>query len=501
MGYILAHDVGTGGSKAVLVTEQGRVIASDFEPYSTQYPHPHWAEQNPDDWWHAIAVTTRRLLKAKKIPPAKILAMTFASQMMGILPVDAKSLLLRPAIIWLDGRAIEEARAVMRKVGGAEIFARLVGVALTGKDVIPKMLWLKNNEPDVYRRAAMILDVGSYLLYRATGRLIYEWSGASVTGLFSLRRKTWDTGLMRLFGLEAGKFPELAPSTEKVGGLSRAAAKDCGLLEGTPIIAGAGDAPAAAVGSSAVGEGDGHICLGTSGWIGIVTSRPIAGKRGIATIQSADPEKLFLIAESETVGACLEWAARELYQADPGSKIFARMDAEVASAEPGAGRLLFTPWMYGERCPIADECVRSAFLNLCHTHQRGQMTRAVYEGVAYNLRWMLDSIAELYHFRPEPIRAIGGGARGLPWLQIIADVCGRTIESVPSPQEAGAVGVALVAAIGLGIYPSFEAIKTLVRPEHTITPNPAPKPVYDEMYSAYRKVYRSLRRLYRSLNS
>jgi xylulokinase len=176
------------------------------------------------------------------------------------------------------------------------------------------------------------------------------------------------------------------------------------------------------------------------------------------------------------------------------------MDAEVDAIRPGAEGLIFTPWMYGERCPVADESLRAAFINLGTNHTRPQMTRAIYEGVAYNFRWILESIATLYRFTPEPLRVTGGGARGLPWLRIISDVTGRVLESVPNPQQTTAVGAALIAAIGLGIHPSFEAVKPLIPVEHRIAPEPGPKPVYDQVYPAYRRIYGALRDLYRSLN-
>jgi xylulokinase len=405
-----------------------------------------------------------------------------------------------PCISWLDGRAGEEAQIVMRKVGGPAIFAMLVGVAMTGKDIIPKHLWLKRNAPGVYAKATAIVDASGYLLYQATGKLVCEWSVASVTGLFNLKTKVWDTTLIRFFSFDPSKFPDLVQSHERVGGLRPEAASALGLLEGTPVFGGAGDAMTAAVGSGAVGEGEGHLCLGTSGFVGIMTSKRVTGKRGIATIQSADPGKLLLIAESETAGACLKWAARELFCADADSETFKRMDDEVASTAPGAGGLIFTPWMYGERCPVADESLRAAFINLGSNHTRPQMARAIYEGVAYNARWILESIAELYGFRADPLRVMGGGAKGLPWLQIVADVTGRTLESVPNPQEASAVGAALIEAVGLGLYPSLEATKPLVPAGHVVTPDPAPRATYDELYAAYKQVYRSLRGLYHTLN-
>ncbi|RMF32313.1 MAG: xylulose kinase, partial [Chloroflexi bacterium] len=358
--------------------------------------------------------------------------------------------------------------------------------------------------PDLFDRTACFLDVGGYLLYRATGRLLFEWTAASVTGLFNLKTKRWDGLLMRYFGLPQEKFPPLVRSTEQVGGLTAEAAADCGLLEGTPVVAGAGDVPTAAIGSGAIGEGEGHLYLGTSGWVVVMTGRRVTGKRGIASIQSADPDKLILIAETETAGACLQWIANQFYreeQADPAvENVFALMDQAVEQVEAGSGYLIFTPWMYGERSPVADVYLRSAFINLSYDHTREQMLRAVYEGVAYNLRWMVELIHDLYGFPLSVLRVIGGGARGAPWMQIIADVTGRRVEAVAHPQEAGAVGAALIAALGLGHYPNFDALKEVVHVTRVFEPRSEHADVYDTLFTAYKQVYRSLRGLYHRIN-
>ena len=214
MDHVLAYDVGTSGTKAALITPDGRVQATAFEPYPTTYPRPLWAEQDPDDWWRAIAATTRSLLQAAGVGPEQVAGIAFTTQMVNLIPLDAAGLPLRPCISWLDGRAGVEARGIMRRFGGERIFASIVGAAITGKDVLPKMLWLKKHETEVYRRAATLVDVGGYLLLRTTGRRVVEYSVASVTGLLHLKRKTWDEGMMRLFGLDRAKFPDLVRSTE-----------------------------------------------------------------------------------------------------------------------------------------------------------------------------------------------------------------------------------------------------------------------------------------------
>jgi xylulokinase len=286
-----------------------------------------------------------------------------------------------------------------------------------------------------------------------------------------------------------------------VGELHQEAADDLGLQSGIPMFGGAGDPMIAAVGSGTVNEGDAYLNLGTSAFIGVLTKKPITGRRGLATIQSADPDMLMLFGETSTAGASLEWAVRELYDKEPDPDSLAEMDRDVARVEPGAGGLIFTPWMYGERCPIPDESLRGAFINLSVNHTREQMARAIYEGIAFNLHWILDSIDELYGIKCETLRVLGGGAQGKPWLKIIADVTGCTLEVLPDPRERLAVGAALVAAIGLKIYPSFESIKPLVPVEFVIEPDRSHQDTYTRLYAAYRRVYPALRDLYHDLNS
>ena len=500
MDHLLAYDVGTSGTKAALLTPDGRVQATAFEPYPTTYPKPLWAEQDPEDWWRAIAAATRSLLRATGTGPEQVAGIAFTTQMVNLIPLDIAGVPLRPCISWLDGRAGIEARGIMRRFGGQRIFASIVGAAITGKDVLPKMLWLKKHEPEVYRSAATLADVGGYLLLRTTGRRVVEYSVASVTGLLHLKRKTWDEGMMRLFGLDRAKFPDLVRSTDHVGGLTPAAAVDLGLRAGTPVFGGAGDGMSAPVGAGAVGEGDGHLTLGTSGFVGLITGRKVTGKRGIVTLQSADLDRFLLIAEMETAAACLRWAVETLYGMPSGSEGYQTMDREVAASVPGAGNLLFTPWMYGERAPVADERLRASFVNLGTNHTRGDMARAIYEGVAFNFRWLLELLEQKFGFRPDPLRVIGGGARSAPWIQILADITGRTLQVMPSPQEASAIGAGLLAAVGLGVHPSIASLRNLLQPERVVVPTPSAFERYHPAYTTYQALYSALRPIHHRMN-
>ena len=498
--YIIAHDVGTSGNKAVLVGTDGRIHGKCFAPFHVLYPGACRAEQEPADWWKAIVETTRGLLQQTGVSPNKILCVTHCTQMLGIVPMSAKTGSLGRAIIWLDSRASKQVQRMMRKFIDARVFALIAGVALCGKDGMPKLLWLKDEEPDRYRSMDCFLDVNGYLIYRSTGNMVMEWTNASVVGM-DLKTKQWMKGVMRYVGLDPAKLPPLVRPTDKVGGLTPEAAGELGLLQGTPVIAGAGDAPCAAVGSGAVREGAGHICLGTSAWLGVVTSRRPKGKCGAATIQSADPDKAFLFAESETAGGCLEWASQHLYSGDANAPdVYAAMDRIVDKVPAGSHALIFTPWMYGERAPIADCNARSSFLNLSGQHTREDMIRAVYEGVAYNIRWLVEIVSGEFGFPLPKLRAIGGGAKSATWMQMLADVSHRRIETVPDPKEAGAIGAALVAAVGLGIYPGFEALESVTRVDKTYDPQQENFKTYDPLFDSFKESYGRLRVFHKRLN-
>lgn len=501
-GYLLAHDVGTTGTKAVLVQPDGTLIGCARAGYPVHYPQPGWAEQEPDDWWTALCHSTRQLLAACAIDPADVIGMTTTTQLLGIVPVDATSQPLHRAIIWLDARAQAQAERLMRKLLGPRVFALIAGEIASGKDVVPKLLWLQEHAPALFKQTHCFLDVQGYLLARATGQQVIDWTAASATGLFDLRRKQWNTLLIRTCGLRSAKLPSLCAPGTIVGGLLPHAADQLGLCVGTPVICGAGDVPIAAVGAGASSPNATHIYLGTSGWVGVSTKRARHGPRGVATLQAAEPQLLLRMAETETAGACAAWLQQTLFH-DSGmdsALSFAAIDLAIESVPPGAEQLLFTPWLHGERAPIADVFARAALINLGPQHTRAHIARAVYEGVAYNLRWILELMGQNKDYRQSALRVIGGAAQSNAWMQIIADVTGRTIERVVAPREAGAIGAALLAARALRPAHLSAAPPPLVRVERTFEPQPHTAPVYDQLYSVYRQLYSALKPIYRQLN-
>lgn len=500
--YVIGHDVGTGGCKGVLATTCGEMVAHSFQPYEVYHPQANWAEQDPYDWWHAVVEGTRRLLEEGGVDPARIAGLGFAGQMLGIVPVGDGGEPLRPAIIWLDSRADEQAARFIRRFGGRKMVIRVAGAAPSGKDVVCKLAWLQENEPQVFASTRAFLDTTGYLVYRATGKMVIDHTGAGGTGIISGRTRKWSPFLARMLGLPLDKMPPIRSSIDVAGTLGETVAEELGLAEGTPVIAGMADIPAAATGSGALDDGDAHINIGTSSWLCLSVSRPCnLGKHGIAAVVSADPDMFIMIGESETAGACLEWFAQQFASPEEkGRDVFRALDEVADQVEPGAGRLLFAPWMFGERSPVPDTSIRASFVNLSLEHGREHMLRAIYEGVAYNLRWLLD-VAARAGFACDPLRAIGGGAKSDVWMQIVADVTRRRVEAVENPQEAGAMGCALAAAVAAGEYGSFKDIKKAVSVRNSYVPREECCRVYDELYTMFRRIYPSLCGVCGKLNS
>lgn len=502
--YIISHDVGTSSNKAVLIGLDGKIKAYCTQGYPIHYPQVNWAEQDPEDYWNAVCHTTKKVMQQGDVSSSDIAGVIFTTQTIGIIPMDGNKRCLRPAIIWMDGRASKQADQIMSKFGGRGIFSNIVGTAITGKDGLAKLLWIKQNEPDVYKKTEYFLDVNGYLTFKMTGRQVYEWSCASTIG-FDLKKNDWMRGIIRYIGLDLNKFPELVRSTDRVGGITREAAEQCGLLEGIPVFGGCGDMQSAAIGAGAVSEGEGHICLGTSGWVGVTTSKALTGRSGVVTLKSGIPDKNLLLGEMETAGVCLEWIKDEFYrheQQDAScTNIYGLMDDNIRSLSPGADYLIFTPWLYGERCPVSDTYVRSTFFNMSASHKREHMLKAVYEGIAFNLRWIVEIIERRYSFSLSTIKVIGGGSKSDEWMQIMADIIQRRIQKVEQSQMCGAVGAAFIAAVGLKAYRDFDDTSKKVIVEKTFLPRIENKQIYDRLYRSYKLIYRCLRGLYRNINS
>lgn len=499
--YILAHDIGTSSDKAVLVRFDGSIRATASEPYPTHYPNPAWVEQDPADYWEAVCKTSCRVLHDNDISPESVAAVVFSTQAQGVIPVAEDGTALYPNITWVDGRAEKQAQRIMKRIGGKRLFTLLAGTPIMGKDCIAKIAWLKEERPAVYQNAYRILDVNGYLKLRCTGRMVAELSGASGYG-FDLKKKTW-LSVLPLAGIDMQKLPPLVKSTDVVGGLTDQAARETGLLAGTPVFGGCDDVQAAALGAGQTEEGDVHVYLGTSAWVAAATRTGDSFQHGAAAIQSADPQMNLIAGITESAGANIEWIRDQFFRQEKekyGAGVFNYMDEVIATVPPGSDGLICTPWMLGERCPVSSTTTRATLFNISLVHTREHLMRAVYEGIAYNIRWILQNFCRDYGIACDDIRIIGGGALDKGWMQILSDVTGRSIHVVENPRNAGAVGAAVVALIGLGELPDFAAAKRFVRVSTVFVPNEENRAVYDVLFMQYRQLYHALSGVYTEAN-
>ncbi len=517
MQYILAHDLGTSSNKAVLTTDRGEIVAATQVAYPLISPRPEIAEQDPEHWWEAVARASRDVIAQAGIAPEDVAALCFAGQMQCTLPVDREGQPLMNAMIWLDSRAQRQSREITRgwpKIEGYGAmrlwrWIRLTnGVpTLSGKDPVAKMLWLREQRPDLWRRAHKLLDAKDFLLYRCAGRFVTSWDCGNTSWLMDTRpgRIGWSEPLLRMLGIDVERLPTLVPGTAQVGPLLPAAATALGIPAGVPVIAGAGDVASMAVGTGTVRDGAVHLGIGTSAWLAAHVDHRTRDLRSyIASICSAHPDRQLLVAHQETGGACIEWLRRSLGQAinsGQGPATYKDLDAVAERYEPGAGGVLFLPWLAGEYAPVDDPWLRGGFVNLALRHDAGHMVRAVFEGVALNARWALGKLERLLGGPARCLRFAGGGASSEPWCQILADVCGREVVQFDRPQFAAARGAALIAAHALGRVPDFAEIEELVPGRARYTPRAELRELYDERFALFLDFYRRNRSFFERANA
>jgi xylulokinase len=507
---ILAIDVGTSEVKAALVSHAGRVRDSACSAHSVLHPHPTWAEQDPNNWWNAICSATEQLWQQTSARPEDTSALVFTCQMFGVLPVDSGGKPLMNAMIWLDTRSRDQARSITSgfpKISGYGVWKlwkwlRITNGApnLAGRDTVSKFVWLKEERPEIWERTHKLLDVKDYLLLRCTGRSVTSDDLASGSWLFKTKKGElgWSDEILRMLDIDVALLPEVIRSTEVAGGLIEQAAGDLGLPVGTPVVTGAGDVPACAVGSGAVLDKEAHIYLGTSSWVAAhLDDRTVDPFAATGTLCAAERGKYLLIATQETAGASMEWLRTKVLD---GEMSYDDINAGVADCEPGAGGVFFFPWMMGERVPVDDSALRGGFVNFSLDHDRRHMMRAVYEGVAYNSKWALGVVEKLLGGPVPELRIVGGGAQSDPWCQIIADVLDRPVQRVVNPQFSGVRGAALMALRALGEVTRLDETHDLPRIERRFVPRAEYRELYDRGFDEFRRYYKQNRRWFRRIN-
>ena len=527
---MLFRSVGTTGIKSCLfaIDEEIVLVDSEMAGYKLHILENGGAEQDPMEWWAAICSTTRKLLARTGTDPRSIAGISFCSQMQGLVLVDHNGRPVRRMMSYMDQRAQDELREGMShglQIAGVNVIKLLKSIRETGavsasvKDPVWKYKWVQKNEPEIFSRVYKWLDVKEFLIHCCTGRFIMTQDSAFATLLYNIRegRQGWSRAICQMIGVDMDHLPEIARSTDRVGEITAAAARELGLSEGTAVFGGGGDASLIGVGAGAVEPGDTHIYTGTSGWVSTVVDRSIVDATAmIAAIVGAQPCRFNYFAELETAGKCLEWVKDHLALDEIGiylqkkaiheskeavyKSLYDYLTEVVKTAAPGSGGVIFTPWLHGNRCPFEDPNARGIFFNISLDTGKTELIRAVLEGVCYHMRWMLEAQEKKVKSSPV-IRFVGGGALSETTCQILADVLKRDVETVESPQNVGAVGAAVVIAVGLGLIPSFAEAKKLIPVHRSFSPNSENSPVYDRNYEVFKKLYRNNRKSFALLNS
>jgi xylulokinase len=518
---ILAHDLGTTGSKATLYDAEGRLVASAFHAYETQHLGQNRVEQNPHDWWEAVVASTRRLLA--EASASDIACVSFSGQMMGCVAVDGSGEVLRPAIIWADQRAAQQAALFAERVGPQRVY-EITGHRLGPSYSIEKILWVRDHDFDTFARTHCFLQAKDYLVMRLTGAYVTDYSDATGTNAFDLRARDWSDEVLDTVGIDRALLPEPHPSTDVVGEVLPGPAEECGLRAGTPVVIGGGDGSCAAVGAGSVREGTAYNYIGSSSWIALATREPFPHpEHRTVTFCHLVPDLYMPAGTTQAAGACYQWFRNTLCQEEmraakaEGIDVYDFLNAVAETVPPGCEGLIFLPYLMGERSPHWNPHARGAFIGLTPSHTKAHMCRAVLEGVALNLRLVLDlfrgdggpgnggpDTATRYAAPPNGIRidamrVIGGGAKGELWRQIMADAYGVPVLLPAHPEEATSIGAAVAGGVGVGLFRGFSVTEEIARVTVRQEPGAEAQAVYERLLPVFRSAYEGLVEVFEGL--
>jgi xylulokinase len=498
VAYLLGIDVGTTGTKVLLISPDGGVVARANHGYPLETPKPGWAEQDPADWWDATVVGIRDVLAASKARREDIAGLGLSGQMHGSVFLDLRNEVLRPAILWCDQRTADQCAWITERAGEKVVVEETFNPVLTGFTA-PKIVWLRQNEPDTYARVRKILLPKDYIRFRLTGVFATEVSDASGTSLLNIARRQWSQKMLAALDLKEDMLPKVFESPEVSGRISADAAKVTGLAAGMPVVGGGGDQAAGAVGNGIVREGVISVTTGTSGVVFAHMDQPrMDPQLRTHTFCHAVPGKWHVMGVMLSAGGSLRWYRDALAQQevaiakDMGVDPYELLAAEAAQAPVGCEGLIFLPYLSGERTPYPDPWARGVYFGLNLRHRRPHLVRAVLEGVSYGLRDSLEILREM-GLKISQVRASGGGARSALWRQIQADVFDTELVTI-NVDEGPAFGVALLAGVGAGIYPSVEEAcdRTISIADRTVA-NSDNAELYDTFYPIYQALYGSLK--------
>lgn len=494
--YLLGIDIGTSACKIAVFDEEGQVKASASGAYQVYYPHAGWAEQNPDEWWQAVSLAIKAALEKGKIRPSEIAGIGIDGQSWSAIPIDREGNVLTNTPIWMDTRAADICERVGRQVGEERIF-EVCGNPFKPSYTTPKILWYKENLPEVYKHTYKVLQSNSYIGFRLTGKVSQELTQGYGLHCFRMRTGEWDMDMCKELGVDPSFLPDIYASHDIIGTVTEKAAEECGLTAGIPVVAGALDAACGTLGAGVIHPGETQEQGGQAGGMSICMDTYKADERLILSYHAA-PNQWILQGGTVGGGGVMRWMEQEFadYERLIGKetgKSSLQIFNEIAEKVPaGSDGMVFLPYMSGERSPIWDPYAKGVFYGLDFSKTKGHFVRAAMEGVAFSLRHNLEAAEEAGAVASE-LRAMGGSANSLLWTQIKADVTGKEI-IVPSSDTATTLGAVILAGVGVGMYKDFEeAVKKTVVIKRRHTPNPEVREAYDKNYKLYLELYQDLK--------
>ncbi|GAA0179743.1 FGGY-family carbohydrate kinase [Clostridium sediminicola] len=508
MKYVIGVDIGTQGTKAVLINDTGDVLAHNYKGYDVETPKPSWAQQWPEPWVDATFATIKGVVDQSKVNIEDIKGVAISSLYGGSgIPVDKEMNPLAPCLIWMDRRAEEEVKWVKENIDLDELF-QVTGNSVNSYFGFTKILWMKNNL-DIWDKIKYLLPPASYIVYKLTGEVAVDHSSAgNIGGVYDLKERKWSANMLDKLGVPVEFFPErLVECTEIVAGITEETAKRTGLKVGTPIICGGVDAPVATVGAGAFNEGNHVAMTGTSMCWGFVTEEPNLSENLVSMPHTIDSKnKIYTFGGAATAGAVVRWfrdalGGEELAQEkETGVNAYALLEEKSKDVPAGSEGLLLLPYFMGERSPIWDSKARGTILGLSLVHHKGHLYKAFMEGVAYSLRHNMEMVDGTGVKLDKEIILVGGVSKSKQWPQIFADVTGKPVKIIKNDVEAP-LADALLAGLGTGVFEDSSIISEWLEFDSTIEPNPENIKLYDEIFEEYKKVYVNLKDNMSALNS
>lgn len=500
MKYLLAHDIGTSGNKASLFTVEGKLVKSCVESYQVNYQSGGRAEQNPTDWWYAVCNSTQKITEG--INPSDILALSFSAQMQCCLIVDQNGNVIRPAIIWADSRAKDQADQLLQKLDDTEAY-HLLGHRLSPSYSIEKLMWIRDHEPENYQKTYKMLQVKDYIIYRMTGRFVTDYSDASGTNALDLDQLCWSQKILDAADISIDKLPELHASTDVIGTLLPDAALQLGLTTNTQVVCGGGDGPCSAVGAGCTNDDQMFLTFGTSAWIGGTTDKKFVDEDKILfCFAHVIPGKYMPCGTMQSAGSSYSYARNQFCQeekskaAELGIDSWELVNQLVEKAPVGAQGLIFLPYLTGERSPRWNPDASGSFVGIRMYHTREDYLRAVLEGVAMNLELILQAYRKT--MKIDDLILTGGGAKGDIVAHILADVLNAPLVRPDHVEEATSIAAAVMAGIGCGVYKDFSAIDQFLKFSEPVEPVYENQAIYEKSKKIFDDVYQAMLPLYKN---